>query len=147
MTELYKENGKVRPIDSKVRTWISEVDRLSVPPAPPPPPPPPPAPPAPPVPPAPPPPPDIADSMAFKAVARLVAANPGVIAKLGSPIVVRPTRVTGSINLDGWMDNEGSARLDFDVSGPNGSARALSRAELDDGKWTLVDVELRTSAR
>lgn len=146
LTELYKEDGKVQPIDGKVRTWISEVDRLSVPPLPPMPPmPPPPS--ALPMPPPPPPPPDIADSAVFKTIARLVAANPGVIARLGSPIVVRPQSVTGSIDLDGWNDKEGTARLNFHVSGPNGSARALTKAERDSGTWKLVDVELRTSAR
>lgn len=146
LTEVYKEDGKVRPIDGKVRTWISEVDRLSVPPIPPPPPMPSMAP-MPPLPPAPPMPPDIADSVVFKTIARLVAADPGVIARLGSPIVVRPQSVTGSIHLDGWDHSEGTAQLNFHVSGPNGSARALTRAERDSGTWKLVDVELRTSAR
>lgn len=141
LTEVYKEDGKIRPIDGKVRTWISEVDRLSVPPIPPPPPP------MPPKPPLPPPPPDMADSMVFKTIARLVAADPAVIARLGSPIVVRPQSVTGSIDLDGWDHGEGTAWLNFNVSGPKGSARALTRAEGDNGTWKLVDMELRTPAR
>lgn len=141
LTEVYKEDGKIRPIDGKVRTWISEVDRLSVPPIPPPPPP------MPPKPPLPPPPPDMADSMVFKTIARLVAADPAVIARLGSPIVVRPQSVTGSIDLDGWDHSEGTAWLNFNVSGPKGSARALTRAEGDNGTWKLVDMELRTPAR
>ena len=146
LIEVYKEDGKVRPIDGKVRRWISEVDRLSVPPIPPPPPKPPMAP-MPPLPPAPPMPPDLADSVAFKSIARLVAADPDVIARLGSPIVVRPQSVTGSITLDGWNDSEGTARLNFHVSGPKGSARALTQAERDSGTWKLVDVALRTSSR
>lgn len=146
LTELYKEDGKVRPIDGKVRKWISEVDRLSVPPIPPPPPLPPMAP-LPPMPPPPPMPPDIADSVEFKAIARLVAADPGVIARLGSPIVVRPQSVTGSIQLNGRDDSQGTARLNFHVSGPNGSARALTHAERDNGTWKLLDVELGASTR
>lgn len=155
LTELYKKDGKPRPIDAKVRTWISEVDRLSVPPPPPMPPLPPmpelatqpPMPPLPPMPPSPPMPPDIADSVVFKTIARLVAADPGVIARLGSPVVVRSQSVTGNIQVDDRNDSEGTARLNFPVSGPNGSARVVTHAERDNGTWKLVDVELGATAQ
>src|SRR5699024_4395410 len=107
IAETYRENGEARRIDADVRTWIDEVSRLSVPPPPPlpPAPPSPPSPaspasppspaspasppsppspmddaamPAPPAPPPPPAPPSITEASDFKAILRLVAADPEV---------------------------------------------------------------------
>jgi beta-lactamase regulating signal transducer with metallopeptidase domain len=168
--ETYKEDGKAKPIDASARRWIAEVDRLSVPPVPPappappappkppappppptalgspppPPPPAPPAPPAPPVPPVPPVPPEIADSQVFKSVVRLVASDRGVIARLGSPIVVHPRPVSGNINID---DDTGDAHLSFIANGPNGIARITVNAEMANKTWKLQNVNLAAVTR
>ena len=151
LSEVYREDGKPRAIDAAARRWISEVDRLSVPPpAPPAPPAPPPmaslpAPPTPPpLPPAPPPPPELADSAVFKAIVRLVAADPGVIARLGSPIAVLPKPVDGRIDING---NEGNAQLDFIASGPNGRVRVSASARMEHGAWLLEVVNLAGGLR
>jgi beta-lactamase regulating signal transducer with metallopeptidase domain len=142
LRETYKEDGQAKAIDAAARRWIVEVDRLSVPPAPPPPPPAPPPPPdlpIPPMPPAPPPPPpEIADSQVFKSVVRLVASDRNVVARLGSPIVVHPRPVSGSIDIDG---DSGDAQLSFVANGPKGVAKLTVNAEMENDTWKLRTVE------
>lgn len=134
LTEVYEEDGVVRPIDSGVRTWLAEVSRMTVPPPPPPPPV------APPMPPMPPPPPNIADATEFKALVRVVAADPRVIAKLGTPVVAMTDRVRGNIRID---KADGDADLRFDLSGPKGRAEVQVEAELEHGAWTLETLDLQ----
>jgi len=139
LTEVYKENGQLRPIDADTRDWIAEMTRLAVTP----PPPPPPVPPMPPVappppPPAPPPPPEVADSLAFQQILGLVAADPGVLARLGSPIAAQKP-VSGHVDID---QDTGEARLTFIASGPKGKAQVTANARMDRNAWTLQTVEL-----
>jgi hypothetical protein len=160
LVESYKEDGQLRPIDRGVRTWIAEATRLSVPPPPPVPPkppvppapprpigamPPPPAPPA--LPDAPPPPPDIADSAAFKSLMRLVAADPGVIATVGSPVVLVPNAVHGRLDIDGGNPPDGDADLDFALRGPKGLVDAHVDAQLDEGQWSVDRVDFAGPVR
>jgi beta-lactamase regulating signal transducer with metallopeptidase domain len=147
LVESYQEDGRPRPIDSNVRTWISEVDRLSVPPAPPLPPMPP-LPPTPPMaaaPPPPPPPPEIADDAAFKSLIRSVAADPGVIAKLGSPVVLASNDVHGRINIDD--SKVGDANVTVALRGPKGRIDTHVEASLHEGQWSMKRVDFEGPAR
>jgi hypothetical protein len=147
LVETYMEDGQVRPIDKSVRRWISEVDRLSVPPAPPLPPMPPlpPIAPMPAAPPPPPPPPEIADDAAFKSLIRSVAADPGVIAKLGSPVVLASNDVHGRINVDN--SKNGDANVTVALSGPKGRIDTHVEASLDEGQWSMKRVDFVGPAR
>ena len=145
LSETYKEDGNAKSIDASARRWISEVDRLSVPPPLPPPPPPvppappaPPAPPMPPLPPVPPAPPELAESQVFKSIVRLVASDPGVIARLGSPIVVLPKPASAHITTE--ADN-GEALLTFMANGPKGAVQLTANARMDGKDWKLQTVE------
>ncbi|MBL8263521.1 MAG: hypothetical protein JNM58_13945 [Xanthomonadaceae bacterium] len=147
LTETYEKNGQARPIDGGVRRWLAEIDRLSVPPAPPAPPAPaappsPPAPPAPaalPAPPMPPPAPDVTSSDEFKTLMQLVAADPGVRAKLGSPISAAAGPVNGNLRLD---NDDGEADLAFTARGPKGSVGIHVVADRNNGEWSVVSIDL-----
>ena len=164
ISETYEVDGKPQPITRQARAWVDEVSRMSVPPPPPAPPLPPeapmppstpdavtdtlrgampPLPPMPPMPPAPPEVPDLADTQQFRAILRLVAADPAVTAKLGAPIAVVPASVEGNLQIDGWNDDEGSALLSFDLGGPRGRANVHVNAQMDDGAWALKNIQLR----
>lgn len=164
-TEVYKENGTARVIDSAARSWINEVAHLSVPAPPPPPLPPappspgshesPPAPPspmtaggpsAPPVPPAPPPPPSVSDSAEFKAILRLVAADSSVGKKIGNPIAVMPDSIDGEMRLSGRNDENGNASLSFTLSGPQGLAQIVVFATLARGTWAITSLDVKPHA-
>jgi hypothetical protein len=135
-TEIYKKDGQSKPIDAGVRRWIAEIDRMSVPPLPPLPP----APPAPPAPPVPPPAPHITDSMEFKTLMQLVAADPKVIARVGTPVRTRGNEIDGRITID---NTSGDADLTFEIEGPKGRAKAEVEATLTSGRWHLDDLEVR----
>lgn len=149
LVEVYKENGRVRPLDAGARRWVAEVTRLSVPPAPPLPPMPP-APPSvaslpiPPMPPAPPEPPEITDDAVFQSLLRVVAADPSVVARLGSPVVMASNDVDGSIRID-----RGSADVNATVvlRGPKGRSNVRVDAQLDDGKWSMDRIEFTNPVR
>lgn len=153
LTEVYREDGQVRPIDGRVRAWVTEVSRLSAPPPLPPLPGAPPAPPAPPAlhalpaPPEPPPPPEVAESVVFQSLLRVVAADPGVIAKLGSPVVLASKDVDGYINMVDDDTPHASADLDvsFALRGPKGQASVQVDAQLDDGQWSLDPVVFKSA--
>jgi beta-lactamase regulating signal transducer with metallopeptidase domain len=165
LVESYKEDGQPRPIDRNVREWVAEATRLSVPPPPPIPPRPPmpplppmppqfastpsglSPPPMPPAPPAPPAPPNIADSAAFKSLMRLVAADPGVVAKLGSPVVMVSNDVHGRIDIDNGDAPDGDADVSFTLRGPKGRADAHVEAQLDAGEWSLDRVDFEGPVR
>lgn len=141
LTEVYREDGRARPIDAPARQWITAVVRLSVPPAPPlppaaPPPPPPEAPPAPPE------PPSITDSIAFRSLLGIVAADPGVVAALGSPVVMAEKDVHGRIGIGGGTRPDGDADIRLDLRGPNGRRSAHVVAQLDQGVWTVETIDL-----
>ena len=170
LTEFYEENGKRVVINANTRAWINEMSRISVPPpappappaAPAPPAPPPPAPtadlngtveligPPPPPPPAlpaapaaPPAPPKLAESATFKEILRQVAADRAVISAMGNPLTVLPDSVNGNIRLSGLNNLRGMARLDFDLSGPNGSNTVSVAAERENGTWKVESIRLR----
>ena len=152
LTEFYEENGKRSAISAKTRAWIDEMSRISVPPPPPAPPAPPaapgamPAPPAPPgnvaligPPPAPPQPPEMAQSMAFKEILRLVAADRAVVSRVGNPITADPDSISGNLQMDG---DEGRANLRFQLGGPRGHVQVQVNAKLRDGAWTVDTINL-----
>lgn len=172
ISEAYRENGEVRPVDPAVRTWLAEVSRLSVPPPSPSPPSPesphsPPSPPSPPsphsppsppspsplvgpgvppAPPAPPPPPpplSITEARDFKAILRLVAADAGVAARIGQPIAVMPDSVDGQMRVSGRNDENGRARLSFVLSGPLGRSRILVTATRAQATWTIATLDVQ----
>ncbi|GAB3355708.1 cytochrome c oxidase assembly factor Coa1 family protein [Lysobacter tyrosinilyticus] len=139
LTEIYKKDGQSKPIDAGVRRWLAEIDRMSVPPLPPPLPPAPPAPPAIPAPPAPPPVPDVRDSVEFKSLMRLVAADTTIAAKLGTPVTVASGDFDGHIRLD---DGDGDADMHFKLRGPKGSGDVHVVAKLDKGVWAAQVISL-----
>lgn len=152
LVEVYRENGRVRPLDADARRWVADVTRFSVPP-PPPLPPMPPMPPAapgntalpvPPTPPAPPPPPEIAESAVFKSLLRVVAADPSVVARLGSPVVLASNEVDGTIRIA-----RGGADVDVQIAlrGPRGRSEVQVDARLDDGRWSMDPVEFTGASR
>jgi beta-lactamase regulating signal transducer with metallopeptidase domain len=153
LVEIYKVDGKTRPITGDVRDWLAEVSRLSVPPAPPLPPPPPPPPPPlgalpmPPPPPPPPAPPQISESAAFRSLLRLVAADPGVIARLGTPVAMASNDVHGRIAMDNGAMTDGDADLRFALTGPNGRATVHVDAQLTEGEWSMDRVDFEGAVR
>lgn len=146
LLEVYKEDGQVRSLDKDSRRWVAEVTRLSVPPAPPlpPMPPAPPTLPMPPMPPAPPEPPAIVDEAVFQSLLRVVAADPTVVARLGSPVVLASNDVGGRIDIDA-----DGAEMDvtFALRGPKGRSNVHVDAELDDGKWSMDRLDFTGLAR
>lgn len=146
LVEVYKQDGQVRPLDADARRWVAGVVRLSVPPAPPLPP----LPPAPPsiadlpVPPPPPAPPEVAETAVFQSLLRVVAADPAVIARLGSPVVMASNDVGGSIDI-GRRDAD--VDVTFALRGPKGRADVHIDAQLDDGAWSMDAVEFESAVR
>ena len=149
ISEIYKEDQQAKPIDGNVRAWLSELTVLSAPPPPPdvPAPPPPPNIALPPLPPPPPPPPSIADSNAFKGLLHAVAADPRVIATLGSPIKVAADSVNGSINLADANGGDGDANLSFVLTGPNGRARVHVSGTSHAGAWQVSALDVGHATR
>lgn len=154
LIEVYARDGQALPIDSGVRTWLAEVTRLSVPPAPPMPPAPPKPPmpmagdiPMPPMPPAPPEPPEMAESAEFQSLLRLVAADPGVVARLGTPVAMASNDVHGRIDMDTGTAPDGDADVRFDLAGPKGRATVQVEAVLEEGVWSIDSIELAGPAR
>lgn len=126
--ETYEENGKPRPIDAGVRHWITEVSRLSAPPA------------LPPLPPHPPLPPMPELDQAAKSLFALLATHPAVVARLGAPVVRTAGEIDGNLRLDG--EAVGSADLEVPMRGSSGSGVVIVQATLEDGRWTLLDVDV-----
>jgi len=127
-TEIYQKDGQPWPIDAGVRRWLAEIDRMSVPPLPP----------VPPAPPVPPPAPRITDAVEFKTLVQLVAADPKVIARVGTPARVQGNEVDGRISID---KSNGDADLRFDIEGPKGRAKVEVEATLTNGRWRLDDLD------
>jgi beta-lactamase regulating signal transducer with metallopeptidase domain len=171
LVEVYREDGTPRPIDAHIRRWVAEIVRLSVPPAPPVPPPPPPPPQLPPMSPddvapaaavagmlpPPPQPPGIADSVEFQSLVRMVAADPGVVARLGTPVAMASNAVHGRIDMDAHEVTvtpsqgrtllradptaNGDADVRFELAGPKGRAMVHVDAQLTDGIWSMDRVD------
>lgn len=146
LVEVYKQDGQVRPLDADARRWVAGVVRLSVPPAPPLPP----LPPAPPsiadlpVPPPPPAPPEVAETAVFQSLLRVVAADPAVIARLGSPVVMASNDVGGSIDIG---PRDADVDVTFALRGPKGRADVHVDAQLDDGAWSMDAVDFESAVR
>lgn len=135
-TEEYRKDGKLLPITPEVRAWVTATLRIGKPPIPPPPAPPPP-------PPAPPAPPEATASAEFQELLHLVAADPRVVAKVGTPIVAVPDSLGGNLHMTGPNDSVGDADLRFDVTGPKGRARVQIEAVRANSAWKLTSLELR----
>ena len=153
VTEVFKRDGAPRPVDAGVRRWVADIVRLGVPPPPP----------LPPMPPAPPAPPEISDSAEFQSLFRLTAADPVVIARLGTPVAMASKAVHGRIEMDAdeattttsngrtltHVDPtaKGDADVRFDVIGPKGRATVHVVAELKQGAWSMKTIDLQGPAR
>lgn len=135
LIETYEVDGRAAVIDSEVRAWLAEIDRLSTPPAPP-------APPAPPTVPEPPPVPRIEDSKEFQELLALVRQDPGVAAKTGSSATVVDRSIGGHLRTGGSNDRGGDADLSFVLSGPRGRARVSFSAERSGGTWSVSELEV-----
>ena len=140
-TETLEVDGKPASVTAETRRWAEGILLGSTPP------PPPPAPPEPPAPPAPPPPPDIRDLAMFKRLMQQVAADPGVIARLGSPTVVASRDVDGNIRIGNGAQPDGDADLRFTLRGPKGQAEVHVDAQLTEGEWSMDPVDFRSAVR
>jgi hypothetical protein len=136
LTETYEVDGQAAVIESEVRAWLAEVDRLSTPPAPP-------EPPAPPTFPEPPPVPRIEESKDFQALLQLVAQAPGTAARTGSPATVVADSVGGRLRTGEGNDLSGDAELSFVLSGPRGRARVTLSGTRAGGTWTLSELDVQ----
>ena len=140
-TETLEVDGKPASVTAETRRWAEGILLGSTPP------PPPPAPPEPPAPPAPPPPPDIRDLAMFKRLMQQVAADPGVIARLGSPTVVASRDVDGNIRIGNGAQPDGDADLRFTLRGPKGQADVHVDAQLTEGEWSMDPVDFQSAVR
>jgi beta-lactamase regulating signal transducer with metallopeptidase domain len=145
-TEALEVDGKRAPVTAETRRWAEGILLGSTPP-PPPAPPAPPAPPPPPAPPAPPPPPDIRDLAMFKRLMQQVAADPGVVARLGSPAVIASKDVDGDIRIGNGTQPDGDADLRFTLRGPKGQADVHVDAQLTAGEWSMDPVDFQSGVR
>jgi len=96
----------------------------------------------PPAPPAPPAPPEATASAEFQDLLRLVAADPRVVAKLGTPIAAVPESLSGNLHMSGANDSVGDADLRFEITGPRGRSRVKIEAVRANGAWKLTSLEL-----
>jgi hypothetical protein len=114
-TEVYREAGQARPIDANVRRWIGEVSKPIVLPEPhdfP----------------------KVEDMAEFKALIAQVAAQPGIIARLGSPVAMTTKAVNGTVRIG---DAEGEADIHVEMTGPKRKAVIAVQAEMHGSAWTL----------
>lgn len=149
-TETLEVDGKRAPVTAETRRWAEGILLGSTPPPPPPapaaPPPPPPLGEMP-LPPSPPPPPDIRDLAMFKRLMKQVAADPGVVAKLGSPAVIASQDVDGHIKIGNGAQPDGDADLRFTLRGPKGQADVHVDAQLTEGTWSMDPVDFQSAVR
>lgn len=114
-TEIYREAGQAKPIDAGVRGWIAEVSKPIVLPDPndfP----------------------KIEDMAEFKTLVAQLAAQPGIIARLGSPVAMTSTPVSGSVQIG---DAEGEADIRLELAGPKRKAMIALQADMRGRAWTL----------
>ncbi len=139
VTEIYKENDQVKPIDNTVRTWLADIKTILVIPPPPDVPPPP-------VLPPPPPPPDIADSKAFTLLFNTSKNDARILAITGSPATLVRNKVGGKIHYPGERALNGKAEFSYVMSGPKGRALVEVTGEGAKGSWTLKTIDVRDEA-
>lgn len=113
LTEVYRENGRPRPIDAEVRRWVHDVTRRNLPPPLP---------------------------QSERELVALIASHPDVVARLGTPVVAADRPVNGNVSMSG---ESGEADIEIELSGPNGRAVAAVEADLNDGTWVLRRVRVR----
>lgn len=67
--------------------------------------------------------------------------NAEVVTKLGEPITdgMLPQ---GNINI---QNNQGDANFDFDITGPKGTAKVHTKAELQGGTWVTTELKVTFS--
>ena len=144
VTELYTEDGQIKPIDNAVRSWLANVETRE-----------PPAPPEPST--APFPPPELADSVEFKTLMAAVCGDSNLNAHLGSPIVADTDSFHGNFkswdkghfnllgkefHVPGWGDAVGAnADFELNVNGPKGRAMIKVVAHTKSGIWQLSSLE------
>jgi len=123
IAEVYKVDGRARPIDANVRRWIVEVSRVPTVPAVPP---------------------DVelANRPEFQSLIAGIAAHPAVVAKLGSPAraLTRTPNGEVSVRTDGI---DGDASLEIPMRGPKGSATVIVEARMHDRRWTYQRVDVQ----
>ena len=129
MSQVYKEDGEVRPIGPETRRWIAEVTRLGTPPL------------------GPLPRidmrhdiPSIAELQAraeSDALIALAAAHPEVIARLGAPAFAAAGPINGKVRVAG---ENGDADISVRMRGPRGEAEVSVQAEFRKHVWTLRSV-------
>ena len=120
LSEIYREDGRDRPIDSGARRWVDSVSRMTIEPAPPPRP-------------------QRDISPEFDALMRLVAVHPDIVARLGAPVVVAVMPPNGTLSLN---DTGGDADLRLELRGPRGHATVRVEADLRNRIWTLRRVSV-----
>jgi len=149
LTETLDVNGKPQPVTAETRRWVAEILRGAAPP-------PPPVPPLPPAPPAPigalaplppPPPPPITDDAMFKALLQHVANDPGVVARLGSPVELASHEVDGHLRIGDGARPAGDADLQFLLRGPKAVSKVHVDARLVRGEWATDRVDVLGDAR
>ena len=93
---------------------------------------------------APPEPPEIVDEAVFQSLLRVVAADPTVVARLGSPVVLASNDVGGRIDID---DAGADMDVTFALRGPKGRSDVHVDAQLDDGKWSIDQLDFKGAVR
>ncbi|HYE44018.1 MAG TPA: cytochrome c oxidase assembly factor Coa1 family protein [Caulobacteraceae bacterium] len=133
LTEVYREGGRVRPIDAEARRWIDGVSRMSLAPLPtmtarlaP-----------------------LAPMPVFGATAEdrallaLIAAHPDVRARLGEGAVPTPRPLNGNLRSHGADRASGDADIRIEMSGPRGRAEVAVKADRRGRVWTLRSLAVR----
>jgi Cytochrome oxidase complex assembly protein 1 len=74
----------------------------------------------------------------------LVAADPSVSGKIGTPVVLDPNAFTGSWQSDDSGDFYRGANVSFTLKGPQGRAKIrVSAVAMQEGKqWTLTKLDV-----
>ena len=75
----------------------------------------------------------------YREAFRRASSDPRVMAALGTPIE-KGWWVIGSVHLD---NDEGTAKLDFPISGPKGGARVHASASYENNSWTYSTLIVR----
>lgn len=119
-SETYRENGQVRPINAGVRRWLADIARMSV------------RPPAPVL-------PQFDIRTDYKALVDRIAADPAVVARLGTPVIATAAVVNGNVRVDGV---NGDADIRIPLRGPKGQAMVAVQAQMKDRSWSLRSVEV-----
>lgn len=83
----------------------------------------------------------------FKILMQHVAADPSVMAKLGSPAVLASKDVKGSIEIGNGAHPDGDADVTFKLRGPKGQANVHVNAQLTEGEWSMDRVDFESAVR